>query len=189
MTVLMWLVVGYHVASRLAYVGYAGVALSRQKRCHSFTARWGIEPGFRRFRRVAAIVMINDGASFVVACLVTPHTLHLALPAIVVLPVGALLVFLGVAVKVWAGAALGARAYYWYDFFNPAAVIPQGRGPYRVLRNPMYTVGYLPTYGLALLTASLPGLAAAVFDQAAILVFYRLVEKPHVEQLGGAGGA
>jgi len=188
MTVLMWLVLGYHLASRLAYVIYAGVALSRQKRFGSYTARWGVEPGFRRFRRIAAIVMINDGASFVVACLVTRHTLHLTLPAAVVIPVGALLVFLGVATKVWAGAALGARAYYWYDFFNPAAVIPQGRGPYRVLRNPMYTVGYLPTYGLALLAASLPGLAAAVFDQAAILVFYQLVEKPHVEQLGGAGG-
>jgi len=100
MTVLMWLVLGYHLASRLAYVIYAGVALSRQKRFGSYTARWGVEPGFRRFRRIAAIVMINDGASFVVACLVTRHTLHLTLPAAVVIPVGALLVFLGVATKV-----------------------------------------------------------------------------------------
>ena len=184
MTAFMWIVLAYHVASRLGYVGYVGVALWRQKRDRYFTDRWGTEPGFRRFRRVAAFVMINDGASLVAACLVTHGTLRTALPGAVVIPVGALLILVGVVTKVWAGAALGGRAYYWYDFFNPSAVIPQGRGPYRLLRNPMYTVGYLHTYGLALVTASLPGLAAAAFDQIAILLFYWRVEKPHVDEVG-----
>ncbi len=52
----------------------------------------------------------------------------------------------------------------------------------------MYTVGYLQVYGLALLAGSLPGLAAALFDQAAILTFYRAVEKPHFDRsVAGAG--
>ncbi|MGH2668454.1 MAG: methyltransferase, partial [bacterium] len=55
--------------------------------------------------------------------------------------------------------------------------------PYRFLKNPMYTVGYLQTYGLALLTGSMPGLVAALFAQAAILLFYLLVEKPHFDKL------
>ena len=47
----------------------------------------------------------------------------------------------------------------------------------------MYTIGYLPTYGLALMTRSLPGVIAAAFAHAAILIFYLLVEKPHFERL------
>ena len=47
----------------------------------------------------------------------------------------------------------------------------------------MYTIGYLPTYGLALILRSFPGLIAAVFSQAAILSFYFLVEKPHFRRL------
>jgi hypothetical protein len=49
----------------------------------------------------------------------------------------------------------------------------------------MYTVGYLPLYGLALFTMSLPGLLAAAFDQAAILAFYWSVEKPHFDRWTG----
>src|SRR2546429_551970 len=56
-------------------------------------------------------------------------------------------------------------------------------GPYRFLRNPMYTVGYLQTYGFALVTRSWPGLAAALIDHVAILLFYQLVEKPHFEKV------
>jgi hypothetical protein len=47
----------------------------------------------------------------------------------------------------------------------------------------MYTIGYLQTYGLALMMRSLPGVMAAVFAQAAILAFYFIVEKPHFEKL------
>src|SRR5205823_10694441 len=66
---------------------------------------------------------------------------------------------------------------------------PTIAGPYRWLRNPMYTVGYLQTYGLALLVASLPGLVAAVFSQGAIVAFYRLVERPHYQRLYGGVAA
>src|SRR5256885_843703 len=43
--------------------------------------------------------------------------------------------------------------------------VPATTGPYRFLRNPMYTVGYLQTYGLALLVGSRFGLIMALFDQ------------------------
>src|SRR5207245_3927156 len=83
-----------------------------------------------------------------------------------------------------AAVTLGSDAYYWRNFFTPTGpVAPATTGPYRFLRNPMYTVGYLQTYGLALLVGSRFGLIMALFDQAAILVFYRRVEKPHFDKL------
>lgn len=174
----------YHVVSRLAYVLGVGFALTRQERSQWFTRRYGAEHGFRRFRRGASLVMANDAVSFVLLCLVTRHTLRVDLPPPAVFAAGVALVLVGVVVKLWAAARLGSDAYYWHNFFIPGEVIaPDPPGPYRFLKNPMYTVGYLPTYGLALVAGSLPGLVAAAFDQAAILAFNRWVEQPHLARL------
>lgn len=174
----------YHLASRLAYVSYIGVTLARQDRTAFLTTRYGAEGAFRRFRRIAALLMYNDAVSFVVLCVVTRNTLRLPVLPVVSVAVGAVLVLVGGAVKAWAAATLGAGAYYWRDFFVQAErPVPATAGPYPFLKNPMYSVGYLPTYGLALVTASLPGLIASAVDQAAIFAFHRWVEEPHVERM------
>jgi protein-S-isoprenylcysteine O-methyltransferase Ste14 len=170
---------GYAVASRLAYVLYVGGALRRQERGRA----GGGAAAYRHFRQAASRVMTNDGVAFVAACLLGWHTLPAAWPRVVLAVAGVLLASVGVATKLWARATLGGDAYYWANFFvDTPAVTPARTGPYRFLRNPMYTVGYLHTYGLALMTASLPGLIAAAFDQSAILAFHRLVEQPHFDR-------
>ena len=180
---MIWIALGYHLASRLAYVLYVGLALKRQDRTEYLTRRYGVEAGFQRFRRVAAFVMANDAGSLAVLCLVSADTLRVGLSRGLAIAVGAVLVVVGVATKVWAARTL-RDGYYWRNFFAPdEQVVPTTAGPYRWLRNPMYTVGYLPVYGLAIATSSAFGLAAALFDQCAILAFYHLVEKPHFEHL------
>ena len=177
----------YALASRLAYVLFVGIALRRQEREEAYTRRWGVEGGFRRFRRVASLVMVNDVAAFALLCVVTRGTLAVGTARWLELAVGVVLVIVGVGVKLWAAATLGGRPYYWYNFFAPSGpqTVVKLAGPYRVLKNPMYTVGYLQAYGFALVMASLPGLAAAAFAQAAILAFYYAVERPHFLRLNG----
>ena len=185
MTVPLWGVIAlaYNVAARLAYVLYIGLALRREERTGYLAERHGPEGAFRRFRRMAAILMYNDATSFVVLCLASRSTLTVGLPRVPVLIVGAVLVIVGSSIKLWAAATLGAGPYYWRTFFLlDGWKGPSTAGPYRYLRNPMYTVGYLQTYGFALVTRSWPGLAAALIDHIAILLFYRLVEKPHFER-------
>ena len=93
-------------------------------------------------------------------------------------------VLIGVGTKLWAARTLGAGAYYWRNFFEPdAASGPVSSGPYRFASNPMYTIGYLQMYGLALILRSFPGIIAAGFSQAAILAFYFIVERPHFQRL------
>lgn len=179
----------YHLASRLAYVLYIGIGLARHERRAASTGRYGGEEAFRLFRRGAGLFMYNDALSFVVLCGVTRGSLTLGIPRGVAITAGVILAIVGVGTKVWARATVGAGAYYWRDFFFPVDRPAVSSGPYALLRNPMYTVGYLQTYGLALLTASLPGLIAAAIDQAGILLFYRLVERPHVERIHRPGGS
>ncbi len=180
------LVLGYHLLSRLAYVFYVGCALKAQERNGAFTRRWGAERGFRRFRRIAALVMNNDGVSFAFVCILTWDTLSVPLPQEAVIGAGLVLLVFGGLTKFWAAKTLGERAYYWHNFFTAERAPLNTRGPYRFLKDPMYTVGYLPLYGLALFTMSLPGLLAAIFDHLAILAFHRWVEQPHFERWSGA---
>jgi len=174
----------YAVLSRMAYVVFVGGVLRREEREGRYTGRFGRAEAFRRFRRNAAVIMHHDAFAFIVLCFATRNTWHLALPAIATVAVGAVLVVIGLGTKFWAARTLGSNAYYWHNFFDPEAAIgPVSTGPYRFISSPMYTIGYLQTYGLALMLRSLPGVIAAVFSQTAILAFYFLVEKPHFQRL------
>jgi len=178
----------YAILSRMAYVLFVGYVLRREEREGFYAQRFGPVLGFRRFRRRAAIVMYHDALAFILLCLVTRNTWDLPLSQAVSFAAGALLVIVGLGTKFWAARTLGIEAYYWHNFFDPAeAVGPVSSGPYRFLSSPMYTIGYLQTYGLALMLRSLPGLIAAVFSQAGILVFYFVIEKPHFQRLHRSG--
>jgi protein-S-isoprenylcysteine O-methyltransferase Ste14 len=169
-------VFAYAILSRMAYVLFVGGVLRREEGAGA--------KAFRRFKRRAAIIMNHDAFAFVLLCVVTRNTWQIPLSPSVLVPVGAALVVIGLGTKLWAARTLGTDAYYWHNFFEPDVAIGRvSTGPYRFISSPMYTVGYLQTYGLALMLRSFPGLIASVFSQAAILVFYFIIEKPHFERL------
>ena len=179
---MIWAVLALHLAARAGYVGYVWIGLARQQRDGWWTRAWGIEGGFERFRRGASIIMALDAVSFVAVCLAGWGTLPAVLARPALIAIGAALILIGIGTKVWAARTLGDKAYYWYNFFTPPAPItPALSGPYRYFKNPMYTVGYLQTYGFSLVTGSFAGLAASLIDQAAILLFYWRVERSHFE--------
>jgi protein-S-isoprenylcysteine O-methyltransferase Ste14 len=187
MTVWGTLALVYHLTSRLAYVLWVGWALRRETRTHYYARTYGADEGFRRFRRMAAALMNNDGASFLILCLLTRGTLPIPAPWWLLVALGAVLGAIGIGMKLWARAVTGSDRYYWGDFFTVAdSPLKLTAGPYRYFKNPMYTVGNLHVWGLALGVASLPGLIAALLDQVAILVFNRVVEQPHVTGRYGA---
>jgi protein-S-isoprenylcysteine O-methyltransferase Ste14 len=168
----------------MAYVLFVGTVLRTEDRTGMYTMRFGRAEAFRRFRRTASIVMNHDAFAFVVLCVVTRNTWRLPLAWGVTFGSGAALAIIGLGIKLWAARTLGSDAYYWHNFFDPdEAIGPVSSGPYRFLSSPMYTVGYLQTYGLALMLRSFPGVIVAGFLQVSILIFYFLIEKPHFQRL------
>src|SRR5205814_9519278 len=119
MTVPLWgvLALAYHFAARLAYTLYIGLALQREERTGYLAERHGAEGAYRRFRRMAAILMYNDATSFVVLCPASRGTLGDGLPRVPALVVGALLVMVGAVVKLSPAARLGAWPYSWRDCY------------------------------------------------------------------------
>ena len=160
-----------------------GTILLRQDRSRWFTHRYGLEGGYLKFRSIASTLMNLDAVLFIVVCVVTRATLDTPWPTIVRVAIGVVGIVIGVGVKLWARRALGPDLYYWRNFFVPEEHNSQPRGPYKYLDNPMYTIGYLHAFGLALVFDSAPGLVLAAFMQFAVLVFYRIVERPHFLEL------
>lgn len=184
MTLAGAIVFAFFLAARAAYAGGVGWLLRRQWHERYFTAGLGVEGGYHRFKRIASWLMNVDGAAFVALALVTAGSLDAPLPAWLRMAFGAVLCVVGSGTKLWAAKLLGSHGYHWRNFFAPNLEHEvTSEGPYRWFRNPMYTVGYLQTWGLALLLDSWPALVGAAFAQAAIMTFYFTVEKPHFEQL------
>jgi protein-S-isoprenylcysteine O-methyltransferase Ste14 len=174
----------YAMLSRVAYVVFVGRMLHHEDRDQRYSKRFGAAEAFRRFRRSAAWVMNHDAFAFIVVCLATRNTWSLPFSGFATVAVGATLAIVGLGTKLWAARTLGADAYYWHNFFEPhEAIGPVTSGPYRFVSSPMYTIGYLQTYGLAVLLRSSPGIIAAGFSQVAIIAFYFLIEKPHFQRL------
>jgi isoprenylcysteine carboxyl methyltransferase (ICMT) family protein YpbQ len=182
----MWgsLAFGYMLVSRTAYVLGIGLALTQQDRHQLYTQRYGALEGYKRFRRLSSILMLNDGTAFVAVCVLTANSMQLPFSRILQVAAGLAIAIVGIGVKAWATARLGANSWYWHNFFVPSdPILPNPPGPYRYFKNPMYGVGYIMTYGFALMCASWPGMIASVFMHLCIMVFNQLVEKPHLQTL------
>ncbi len=176
----------YHLCSRIAYIAFAGVVLSRMdRRGRSIPPETGMRC-YRTFRTRVAFLMNNDAISFAALLWTTRGSLEVHLPWSAIAALGAIPVAIGVGFKIWALIHLGPGSYFWLDFFvEQDGASPCRRGPYRWLAHPMYTLGNAHVWGLAWLCWSWPGLIAAVTDHLSVILFARLVEDPHVERLYG----
>jgi len=161
------------------YGGNAVILRSNLPACA--IARLGEERAFRAYETLAGLMFLNQGLG--VGCMAALHAprWEQVVPAPLVLAAGVALFVVGLVFKLWATLTVGVDVYYFRDMFlgRPLAPACDG-GPYRFLRNPMYSVGQLQGYGYALLYGSLPGLVAAGAGHLLIYVFYVVAERSFV---------
>jgi protein-S-isoprenylcysteine O-methyltransferase Ste14 len=174
------LILPYFFLTLVFYYGGNAVIL-RSDIPNRAIARLGEERAFRAYETVAGLMFLNQGLG--VGCMAALHVprWEQAMPAPFVLATGVVLFVAGLVVKLSATLTVGVDAYYFRDMFLGRPLAPTCHdGPYRFLRNPMYSVGQLQGYGYALLYGSLPGLAAAAAGHLLIYAFYVVAERPFV---------
>jgi isoprenylcysteine carboxyl methyltransferase (ICMT) family protein YpbQ len=177
----------YGLFARLAYVLYASFELRAQSLRLGLEDREVAESRHEKFHRRVLRFQNVDGIAFASICLATRSTLGWDNWEPAFFATGVALILVGFGTKAWAVRCLGTSSYTWHDFFVPKDRFePCRTGPYRYFKDPMYTLGYLQTYGIALVCDSWYGLAASLFAQASILIVNEAVEKPHFRRLCSA---
>lgn len=174
------LILPYFLLTLVFYYG-GNAAILRSDIPARAVARFGEKRAFRAYETLAGLMFLNQGLG--VGCMAALHVpgWDEAVPASLFLATGATLFVAGLVVKGWATLTVGVDVYYFRDMFlgRPLETACDG-GPYRFLRNPMYSVGQLQGYGYALLHESLPGVVAAAAGHLLIYAFYVVAERPFV---------
>src|SRR5262245_21014129 len=146
------------------------------------------ERRWQAFRIRTAWLMDVACVSFIALSIVTHDTLPWPWPRWTSIAIALVLGAIGLGTKAWASMVIPRENYFWHDVFFPDEPGHFSRaGPYRWLANPMYTLGYAHTYGLGILTLSLPTFLGAAFAQTLILLFLAFVERPaHARRIDAA---
>jgi protein-S-isoprenylcysteine O-methyltransferase Ste14 len=133
------------------------------------------------------------GLLFVVAIVLTPLAALLewtgviaplvALPAPASLAVGGTLYAAGLAGTLWSQLAMGTSWRVGVDERERTALVT--RGPYGVVRNPIFTFMVLGLAGLALLVPNVLSLLSLAVLVAAVEIQVKAVEEPYLERAHG----
>ena len=105
--------------------------------------------------------------------------------------IGIMLMIFGFVIKLWGYTLIGIELHYYKDMFldKKADVGFVKQGIFLYTDNPIYGLGNLQLYGLAIMNRSLVGFVAGILSQVAIFVFYWLWEKPFLRKMYGNQGS
>ncbi len=185
-----WAAVGYAVVIAVLYYGGLMAVLDTAV-ARRFTQSVGEARAVEGFDFVLGLLFLQQGLCQGLLMAAFPGQLPELGIAGLWIALGVVLGIVGFGTKLWATWLTGLNTYYCRDMFLGRAGATDGfvvRGPYRRLRNPMYGVGNLHGYGVALCYRSVAGLVCVAVFQMLIYVFYVVREKPFIVRtyLGGA---
>lgn len=137
------------------------------------------------FRRVVDLILMSDFTSyclFACACGGRPANEMYAMTAARWIG-GIALIGFNLWVKLDAHRVVKDFAWYWGDFFYLVDQDLTFDGVFELAPHPMYSIGYVGYYGIAMMAASYKVLFISIVAHVAQLVFLTIVENPHVSTL------
>ncbi len=175
----------YFLLSEVSYIGFIAIVLSKNGRRHWFIRKWGDENnGFLTFKTILGFLFFHNGVSIGYFASANPDSLFSFINKDSLFIIVAILFISGFTVKILAARAVTIKIYYWKDMFLGRKISDfVDAVPYKFLRNPMYGVGQLQVYAIAIWYRSKYGLVAALLNQLLIFSFYFLVEKKFIRRV------
>lgn len=136
------------------------------------------------FRRFVDLILMSDFTAF---CLFAFACGGLPLKEKVAMTVarwvgGIALILFNLWVKLDAHRVVKDFAWFWGDFFFLIDQELTFDGVFELAPHPMYSIGYVGFYGIAMLAASYKVLFVSIIAHAAQLLFLTFVENPHIER-------
>ncbi len=174
--------VSYFAVSTFLYLGFIYLVLPKNGWRLALMERYGEERAYLYYEGFLAFAFFHNGASlsFISTSSSGSGFWGQFNPAIII-SVSALLFATGLMVKIWAAFVVGIPIYYWKDMFVGRKISDfVATGPYKYLNNPMYGIGQVQVYAMAIYYNSIYGLIFGVINQLLVFLFYFTVEKPFI---------
>ena len=174
--------IAYFVCSTLVYLGFIFLVLPQNGLRLRLIEKFGEEEAYLYYEGFLAFAFFHNGASLTFISQSSTGTGFLGnVPFWLVMAVVVILFLVGLVVKIWSAYVVGIPIYYWKDMFLGRKVSDfVVTGPYKYFSNPMYGIGQLQVYGIAIYYNSSYGLVFGAINQALVFLFYFAAEKPFI---------
>jgi hypothetical protein len=164
------------------YIGLISVVLPETGLKLKLIERFGEEKAFQHYEGFLALAFFHNGASLTFISQSSAGSgFWGGLPPAVLMTVVIILFLVGTGIKIWSAWVVGIPIYYCKDMFLGRKISDfVVTGPYKYLKNPMYGIGHLHVYAIALYYNSIYGIIFAVLNQLLVYQFFFTVEKPFI---------
>lgn len=178
------LAIAYFILAEILYIGFIYAVLPENGLRRWFIKKWGGEnKGYLAFEAILGFLFFNNATSIAYIASSTPGDIFGFIPDGFLLAWAVVIFCVGFIVKILATKAVSVDIYYWKDMFVGRKICDFViTGPYKYLNNPMYGVGQLQSYAIAIWYGSIYGLFAALLNQCLIFSFFFLIEKGFIDR-------
>ena len=175
----------YFTLSEVFYLSFITLVLSKNGLRHWFIKKWGNEKeGYLAYEALLGFLFFHNGVSIGYIASSTPGSLFPVVHKDLLFVIVPILFIIGFTIKIWAAQVVSIEIYYWKDMFLGRKISDFAvTGPYKYFSNPMYGIGQLQAYAVALWYGSKYGIIAAFINQLLIFTFYFLVEKNFIKRI------
>ncbi|MBY0433484.1 MAG: phosphatidylethanolamine N-methyltransferase family protein [Cyclobacteriaceae bacterium] len=175
----------YFAISTLFYIGLIFLVLPQQGLRLKWIAAVGEEQAYLQYEGILAFAFFHNGVSLGFISESSKHSAFWGdFPPLIVMSLVVILFLTGFVVKLWSAWLVGIPIYYWKDMFLDKKISDfVEAGPYKFLNNPMYGVGQVQVYAIAIYYNSIYGLAFGALNQLLVFFFYFKVEKPFINRM------
>ncbi len=172
----------YFICSTIAYIGFIFLVLPERGLRLKLIEKLGEEKAYLYYEAFLAFVFFHNGIglSFISQSSAGSGFFG-SIPVTVTFAFFAILFTAGMGIKIWSAYVVGIPIYYWKDMFFEKKVCDfVVTGPYKYFNNPMYGIGQLQVYAIAIYYNSIYGLIFGAINQGLVFLFYFTVEKPFI---------
>jgi protein-S-isoprenylcysteine O-methyltransferase Ste14 len=179
------LAVFYFFLVEAFYISFITLVLKENGFRHWFIKRWGDEhEGYLAYEATLGFIFFHNAVSIGYIASSTSGSLSYFFYKKLLFVIFAIIFIFGFIIKIWAAKVVSVDIYYWKDMFLGKKISGfVETGPYKYFNNPMYGIGQLQAYAIAIWYGSRHGLAAAFLNQTLIFLFFYLVEKKFIERV------
>ena len=174
--------IAYFVCSTLVYIGFIFLVLPEQGLRLNLIKRFGEEKGYLIYEGFLAFAFFHNGASLTfISQSSVGSGFWSNVPQGITIATVVVLFAVGLIVKIWSAYVVGIPIYYWKDMFLGRKVSDfMVTGPYKHFSNPMYGIGQVQVYAIAIYYNSVYGLIFGALNQSLVFFFYFVAEKPFI---------